>query len=69
MIEIEIRDILLISEQDLIDMEELTPNSTDLEIEQGVHDYVLGMDDADYFYAKKHEEEICEKIKIFLKNT
>ena len=69
MIEIEIRDTLLISEQDLVEFEGLTPNSTDKEIAEGVHDYIIGMDDNDYFVAFKHEQEIYEKIKKYLKNA
>lgn len=69
MIEIEIRDTLLIEEKDLVECENLTLNSTDEEIAEGVYDFIIGMDDADYFVAIKHEKEICEKIKKYLKNA
>ncbi len=69
MIEIEIKDTILICEQDLISFEHLSANSTDREIEKGVHDYILGMDDKEYYYVITHEEEIVEKIKKYLKNA
>lgn len=69
MIEIEIRDTVLICEEDLIAYEELSKNSTDEEIEEGVHDYIIGLDDHEYCYVIAHEKEIIEKIKKYLKNT
>lgn len=69
MIEIEIKETIFISEEHLVYTEHLSKNSTDKEIAEGVHDYILGLDDSEYYPLVNHQKEICEKIKKYLKNT
>lgn len=69
MIEIEIKETIFISEKDLVDTEQLSENSTDEEIAEGVYDYILGLDDREYYPLVNRQKEICEKIKKYLKNT
>lgn len=69
MIEIEIKETIFISEKDLVDTEQLSANSTDEEIAEGVYDYILGLDDREYYPLVNRQKEICEKIKKYLKNT
>lgn len=66
---IEIENRVEIEEKDLVECEDLTSNSTDEEIAEGVDDYIAGMDDFDYYIVRSHEKEIFEKIKKYLKNA
>lgn len=69
MIEIEITETIFLNEKELVDIEQLSENSTDEEIAEGVYDYILGLDDSEYYPLVKRQKEICEKIKKYLKNT
>ena len=69
MIEIEITETIFINEKELVDTEQLSENSTDEEIAEGVYDYILGLDDSEYYPLVNRQKEICEKIKKYLKNT
>ena len=69
MIEIEITETIFLNEKDLVDTEQLSENSTDEEIAEGVYDYILGLDDSEYYPLVNRQKEICEKIKKYLKNS
>lgn len=69
MIEIEITETIFLNEEELVNIEQLSANSTDEEIAEGVYDYILGLDDSEYYPLVNRQKEICEKIKKYLKNT